>query len=139
MECEASLTVIAFVRKYKKLSGLLALVCFIAGAEIWEISARLRGQFVARFDLARRHYRVLTLGLPARWRPEHTRLLRQRYGIEEQAVAGCMVSESLGAYVAWYNTLSMDAAKRKLGHDVFKETVADAIKSMGARPAAAIH
>ena len=51
---------IAFVRKRKKVSALLALTCIIAGIVIWEASARVRGQFVAGFDLARGHYRMLT-------------------------------------------------------------------------------
>ena len=132
------MAVIAFVRRHKKLSALLALTCVIAGIVIWEASARVRGQLVARFDLARGHYRILTLGLATRWRPEYTRLLRQRYGIEERMAAGCIVSESLLAYAEGYNRLSMDAANRKFGHDIFKETMADAIKSMNPRPAPAV-
>jgi len=71
-----------------------------------------------------------------RWRPEYTRLLQQRYGIEERMVAGCSVSESLLAYAVGYNTVSVRAANRKFGHDIFKETMADAIQSINARPAA---
>jgi len=130
--------VIAFVRKHKKVSALLAITCVIAGIVIWEASARVRGQLVARFDLARGHYRILTLGLPTRWRPEYTSLLRQRYGIEERMVAGCIVSESLLAYAAGYNAVSTEAANRKFGHDIFKEARTDAIKSMNARPPAVV-
>jgi hypothetical protein len=65
--------------------------------------------------------------------------LRQRYGIEERIAAGCVFFESLRAYTEGYNTVATDAAKRKSGRDIFKETVADAIKkSMNARTAAAV-
>jgi hypothetical protein len=133
------LAVIAFVRKHKKLSALLVFIGAIAGSLIWDASARIRGQAAARFDLALGHYRILTLGLPTPWRPEWMRLLRQRYGVEERMVAGCIVSESLLAYTDGYNRLSMGAANRKFGHDIFKETMADAIKNRRARPAAAVH
>ena len=130
--------VMALIRKHKILSALLALTCLIAGIVVWEVSARVRGQLSARVDLARGHYRVLTLGLPTPWRPEDTRLLRERYGIEERMVAGCIVSKSLLAYAEGYNTMSMAAANRKFGHDIFKETAADAIKSMNAPSAAGV-
>jgi len=56
--------------------------------------------------------------------------LRERYGIENRVVAGCIVSPPLLAYTEGYNRVSMAAANRKFGHDVFKESVADAIEKM---------
>jgi hypothetical protein len=42
------------------------------------------------------------------------------------AVAGCIVSDSLIAYVEGYHSVVAKAAKRKFGHDVFKECAEDA-------------
>ena len=40
------------------------------------------------------------------------------------------MSPPLLAYTEGYNRVSMAAANRKFGHDVFKESVADAIEKM---------
>jgi hypothetical protein len=90
--------------------------------------APVRGGIVASFDLMRGHYKILSLGLPTPWRPEFAHLLRKRYGIEQRVVAGCVVSQSLLAYVDGYNRISMSAANRKFGRDVFQESVTDAIR-----------
>lgn len=113
-----------FARNHKMLSAVLALMCLVRGLVGWELSAWIRGQLVAHLDVARGHYRILTLGLPATWRPEYTRLLRERYGIEARVVAGCVVSVSLPAYVEGCNTVSTNAANRKFGRDVFRESSA---------------
>lgn len=120
----------AYLRTHKTLTTLLLCAFSIAEMVAWDCSARVRGKLVARFDLARGHYEVLTLGLPAPWRPEAARLLRERYKIEMRVVAGCMVSESLLAYVDAYNKVSMSAAKLKFGHDVFQESTNDAVLNL---------
>jgi hypothetical protein len=63
-------------------------------------------------------------------------LLRERYGIEERVVAGCVVSQSLLAYVQGYNRASMSAANHKFGRDVFQETDADASRNWKRQQAA---
>jgi hypothetical protein len=115
-----------FIHNRRKLTVFLILACSLAGLVGWDHSASIRGQLVAGFDVTRGHYEVLTAGLPVEWRPEYTRLLRERYGIEERVVAGCIVSRSLSAYVEGYNGVSMSAANRKFGHDVFRESAVDA-------------
>jgi hypothetical protein len=71
----------------------------------------------------------LGYGLPLRSQPEYARLLRDRYRIEFRAVAGCVVSRTLVDYVEGYDGVSMTAANRKFGRDVFKETMAEANQS----------
>jgi len=117
------------VRNHMKPAGVLVLVCSLAGFVCWELSSRIRGQIVARFDLARGHYEVLVLGLAPRWRPEYARLLRERYRIESRVVAGCVVSEWLLAYVEGYNEVSMNAANRRFGRDVFRESIVEASRN----------
>ena len=103
-----------------KLLGLVVAVILLVFA--WDSTARLRGQTVARIDIARGHYRVLGYGLPSGGRHEYARLLKERYGIEYGQEALCIVSESSAKYYSSYNEVSMAAAKRKIGHDVFLET-----------------
>jgi hypothetical protein len=117
----------AFIRRHRWLSASLMLV---AGPIGWLVSGGIRGQLVAHFDVARGHYEILSLGLPAHWRSEFARILRERYGIEDRVVAGCMVSPPLLAYTEGYNRVSMTAANRKFGRDIFKESAADAMWRM---------
>jgi hypothetical protein len=117
----------AFIRRHRWLSASLMLV---AGSIGWWVSGGIRGQLVAYFDVARGHYGILSLGLPAPWRSEFARILRERYGIEQRVVAGCVVSPVLLAYTEGYNRVSMTAANRKFVHDVFKESAGDAMRRM---------
>ncbi|MFA6564620.1 MAG: hypothetical protein WCV00_22130 [Verrucomicrobiia bacterium] len=116
----------AFIRSHKKLTAAIGVAVFLP---VWWLSAPVRGYIVARFDVARGHYEVQTCGLPAKWRPDYARLLRERYDIKLRSVASCIVSHSLGSYVRGYNAASIPAAKHKFGHDVFAECEADARKA----------
>ena len=111
------------VREHKKLAVVIAVAVLLVA---WWLPASVCGSLVAHFDVARGHYEVQSYGLPASWRPEYARLLRERYGIEHHTVAGCVVTESLVSYVSAYNSVVRAAAKRKFGHDVFPECAADA-------------
>src|ERR1039457_1694823 len=117
----------AFIRRHRWLSASLMLVAGLIG---WWVSGGIRGQLVAHFDVARGHYEILSLGFPAPWRSEFARILRERYGIEQRVVAGCMVTLPLLAYTEGYNRVSMTAANRKFGRDVFKESAVDAMWRM---------
>ena len=52
----------AFIRRHRWLSASLMLG---AGSIGWWVSGGIRGQLVAYFDVARGHYEILSLGLPA--------------------------------------------------------------------------
>lgn len=106
----------------KKLTALSVFVILILGFWAWDVSASLRGQIMAHFDVARGRYRQLAFGLAVPTRSAYARLLGERYGIEMRAVAGCIVSDSLIAYVQGYNKVSAAAANRKWGRDVFQES-----------------
>jgi len=118
------------VRNRKRLAVVATFMSsLVLWAVLWTAAAPVRGQLDARFEIARGHYEVLGYGLPAPWRAEYVRLLRERYGIDFRPVALCIVSRTLVAYVAGYNGESTAAANRKFGHDVFEECVEDARKS----------
>ena len=74
----------------------------------------------AHIDLARGQYKLFGYGLPSPWRASYVAALRQRYGVEFHAVAGCIVSKAQQDYVAAYDDLSTEAVNRKFGHDVFQ-------------------
>ncbi|EEF59911.1 hypothetical protein [Pedosphaera parvula] len=122
-----------FVRNHKNLAAVVGVVAFMVA---WWLSASARGYLVARFDVARGHYEVQGFGLPAKWRPDYARLLRERYGIEHHTVAGCVVSDSLVSYVGAYNSVTKTAAQRKFGRDVFAECAVDARKAWEERKVA---
>jgi hypothetical protein len=81
-----------------------------------------RGQLTALYDVARGQYKILGYGLPAPSRPLYVRILKENYGIEYHAVAGCMVSYSLKNFVRGYDQVSEAAANRKFGRDVIQES-----------------
>ena len=118
---------VSFIRNHKVVALFLAAIAVIA---IWELSASLRGELAAHLDIARGRYELLGYGLPPFTRPEYARLLRERYGIEYHAVAGCVVSWDQMEFVEGYDSVSTSAAKRKFGHDVFKECEEDARKNV---------
>lgn len=108
----------------------IALVLLLLAWDVnrWVPIPRIRGNIEARLDVKHGRYQELGYGLPVPWRPRYETLLRQRYGVEFEALAGCVVSKSLVDYVAAYNEVSMDAADRKFGHDIFKEVSDEAEK-----------
>lgn len=86
----------------------------------------MRGALVAHYDISRGHYQILGYGLPAPTRREYVRILKTRYGVEYHAVAGCIVSQQLVDYVDAYDEVSMSAAQRKFGLDIFKKASTEA-------------
>jgi hypothetical protein len=105
----------------RALSIAVVLVSLVLCLAVWVYTASSRGRLCARFDVWRGRYSVLAYGLPTTWRPEYARLVRERYGIEVHTIALCIVSETLMSYADSYNQVSVTAANRKFGHDVFKE------------------
>ena len=93
---------------------------------LWLPVAWISGQVMAGMDVAMGKYKLLHYGLgPFDARGQ---ILQERYGIEYRRVADCRVSFSLMAYVDGYNRVSMSAANRRFGHDVFKESEKKASK-----------
>jgi hypothetical protein len=125
-----------FLIKHKQLTAAMAVALFVALVETWAVAAPIRGLMAANFDVRRGHYKILVYGLPVAWRSEYVRLLKERYGIETQTVALCIVSEALRSYSDNYNAVSTSAANRKFGHDVFEECAETATKNWehGAAP-----
>ena len=92
----------------------------------WRPFPSVFGQHDARRDISRGLYKELGYGLPFAGSDEYAYLLRERYGIEFYYVGSCTVSESLRDYSDSYNKVSVEAAERKYGRDVFKEAYEEA-------------
>ena len=107
----------------KRRAIAILIVALIAMMFLWPASASVRGQLAARIDVARGHYVLLTYGQPVEWLTTYTLLLREKYGVQSRAVAGCTASPWLRSYVDAYDGVMTAAAKRKFGRDIFKESM----------------
>ena len=113
----------SFIRSHKKVSIAVILGLLLAGAWLWPATAYLRGNLVARKDVRNGHYKVLAYGLPTAWRPQYARCLRERYNVELDTAAGCIVSQSLTEYVDGYHSVVAEATKRRFGRDIYAACV----------------
>jgi hypothetical protein len=112
------------------MTALAALALVVA----WYLTAYHRGMLAAYLDHSRGHYEVQTYGFPAEWRHEYARLLRERYGVELNAVAGCVVSHDLVAYVDGYNAASRRLLTARFGSDIFADCRRQAMQEAGWTP-----
>jgi hypothetical protein len=88
---------------------------------LWPLTAYPRAMLGAYLDHACGHYEVKTYGYPAPWRWEYGLLLKQKYGVELNAIAGCCVTEELERYVSGYNAASRSLLRARYGKDIFAE------------------
>jgi hypothetical protein len=69
---------------------------------IW-MSANDVGAAEAERDIKQGELKLKTFGYPSKWRPLWVDLMKERLGVEVEAVAGCVVTEELAANVKGYN------------------------------------
>lgn len=119
----------SFVVRHKLIAVFLGVLILVGLSMAWDASAVTRGRLLARFDLSRGRYRLLVYGSTPPEREGYARLLKQRYGIEVEKVADCLVSQSLVDYADAYDSVSVTAAKAKFGPDIFDQTWEDAQRS----------
>jgi hypothetical protein len=109
----------AFLRRHKIAVAAIT-ICIVVLATAWTLRAPIRGRMAAHYDVARGKYKVFSVGFIPQ-RRIFSRLLLKRYGIEVIAVPEESESKAVLAYTRGYNTVSVEAAKSRFGHDVFKE------------------
>ncbi|MCB9598665.1 MAG: hypothetical protein H6719_38475, partial [Sandaracinaceae bacterium] len=81
----------------------------------------------ARADLAAGRPRWLTYGYPAAARWDYADLLEERYGIELEAIAGCVIDGEISTRAAAYDSVIERWLRETYpGRDVLAETWADA-------------
>jgi hypothetical protein len=113
---------------FRCIAGILAVVFLL----VWDVCGwapipTIRGTISARIDVKHGRYKQLGYGLPVPWRAGYEILLRKRYGVEAEVIAGCVVTRYLKDYVAAYNEVSEGAANIRYEHDVFKEVSDEAM------------
>jgi len=64
-------------------------------------------------------------GFGASKNSEWGRLLKQRYGIEQRVVAGCIVNEKITGHAKGYNEVSHQEIERRLGKDIWNKIRAE--------------
>jgi hypothetical protein len=93
----------------------------------WFGTAYPRGAVVARIDHARGLDVILAAGYPAPWSDDCADLLRVRYGVKVERVAGCVIPPGLDWYIDGYNGVSERLLMQRFGKDIFAECNADAM------------
>ena len=88
---------------------------------LWYPTAYPRGMLMAFIDHACGHYEIQTYGYPVAWYREYSSLLREKYDVQLNMVAGCVVWPTLEWYVDGYNSVSESLLKDKYGQDIFRE------------------
>lgn len=95
-------------------------------AQGWYPVAGMFGRAEAERDVRHGRLRVLGYGRTNLTRTAEAKMLRLRYGIEFEDVAGCVVSKAEIDYAAAYNAVSDAAIRRRFGRDVVRESWAAA-------------
>jgi hypothetical protein len=80
----------------------------------------------ARFDHANDHHEIKLYGSPrdSFWDKnelEYYRLLEERYGVEPNWVAGCLITKEFRWYCDGYNAVTKQLLSEKHGKDIFLE------------------
>ena len=107
-----------WLTKRRLLIAAVALTLFAVGR--WH-SAYLHGALDAWVDRARGQSKFKSYGYVMGWEGEYRRLLRDRYGVTVEPVAGCLVTEDLVRYVHGYNDVSCARLQARFGKDIFAE------------------
>jgi hypothetical protein len=111
--------------KKRLIAVLLGFVVMLWG--VWELPlASYSGGLAAMLDISRGRLTILGYGFPSMSRPQYQALLQKKYGIEYKAVARCVVSQTERNYVDGYDRVSMAAAKRRFGPEIFAESAKEA-------------
>jgi hypothetical protein len=105
---------------------IFAVVGLLVVAVAWWFLPYQRGMLVAWADGFSEHDEIKVYGLPFAWDREYARLLRERYGVTVNFVAGCVVTRDLQHYADGYNAVSEARVRSRFGKDVFGECANEA-------------
>lgn len=110
----------------KRLTLARLILALFVLAIAWVLAAWPFGAVMAHIDHWRGNDEVKTFGLPADWSDDYAVLLRDRYGVELNPVAGCTPSLSQMQYVEGYNRVSESYLKEQHGKDILEECAEEA-------------
>ena len=100
--------------------GAVALLCSVPQAQTYFVA--VRGRLAARSDVSHGRYIVMVYGYGTPRRYEYALILQEEHGIELREVAGCIVPRTVSSYADAYDEVSVPAAKRLFGPNVFEES-----------------
>jgi hypothetical protein len=83
--------------------------------------AKVFGGLVAYIDHARGYYSIKVRGLPPPYSGETYQLLWERYGVNVEAVGGCMTPEGTAAFADGYNSVSERLLNQRFRKDILEE------------------
>lgn len=109
---------------------LLAASTLLALLALWySLTPFDRGVYTAHFDQTFGRLAYKTYGKPAPWSGEYHRLLYDRYGVNADMVAGCVVTKDDRDYSAGYNAVAEPRILARFGRDIREECDDDACKA----------
>jgi hypothetical protein len=106
----------------------VVVVTAIAGCGNSNTNWHDEGHAQAERDLAAGKLCVRTYGLPAPWFEKYKALAREKYGVEIDAVAGCVVDDGLRERANGYNEAMLQEIRRRFGRDALK-SLAEAVRA----------
>lgn len=85
-----------------------------------------RGKQEAHRDLKAGKMMVKTFGLPQPWIGTYRDILRSQYGVEDEAIAGCIVDDGILDYSRGYNEVSKAFIQKNYKMDIFEKAAEEA-------------
>jgi hypothetical protein len=102
------------------ISGIVVLLAWDCCG--WSPVPQIAGRMAAERDMRHGIYRVLGYGLANPERSVYAQEIKNRYGVEFRAIAGCIVTKARADYVDAYDAVSEGAIRQRFGRDVLRET-----------------
>jgi len=104
---------------------LLALMgCSMDSDFSW--SAYQRGVADAKKEIAEGRLALESFGYPPPWLGTYRRILRERHGIEERSVAGCVVDAEIISHARGFNEVMRREIHKKWPADIFDKAEKEA-------------
>lgn len=108
------------------LGGAVMMLCACSSIGGWV--GKVGGRADARRDLRAGKLVLEVMGLPTPWDNTYSRLLKERYGIMQRGVGGCMVGSRVASHAQYYNEIMEAEITRRFGKNVFERTLHEAVK-----------
>lgn len=113
----------------QKFTLSLGLLGFCSCSSISTGLGKVRGRAEARRDIQEGRLALEIMGPPPPpWQETYQRLAKERYGIEQRWVAGCMPSNRVMGHADGYDEVMEAEIERRFGKDVLKKTAEEAQK-----------
>jgi hypothetical protein len=96
--------------------------------ESYSKSAYHKGRADARSELSKGVLAIESFGLPPPWVRLYEKILKERYGIEDRTVAGCMVNDEIIGHAKGFNEVMEREIKKRWPEDVFEQASIEAHK-----------